>query len=93
MLKRAQTSKSEGEWAMAIVISMGERRNKQVITGSSNGIEEWFEKSLLDVEMHRVNMSRVDHPNHANEIVIDLLYIWAALYIGISSYWFVKYII
>ena len=79
---------------MAIVVSMGDRRSKRLITGSSSSsMEEWFEKPILESEMHRVNMSRVDHPNQSNEIVVDLLYIWAALYIGISSYWFVKYII
>lgn len=78
---------------MAIVVSMGERRSKQLITGSNSGMEKWFEKPLFEAEMRRVNMSRVDHPNCSNEIVVDLLYIWAALYIGISSYWFVKYII
>jgi len=80
---------------MAVVLSLEERRNKQLRTCSNNnsGMEKWFEKPLFDGEMHRVNMSRADHPSHSNEVVIDLLYIWAALYIGISSYWFVKYII
>ena len=82
---------------MAIVLSMEERRSKKLMNGSNNakhsGIEEWFEKPLFEAEMRRVNMSRADHPGHSNEMVIDLLYIWAALYIGISSYWFVKYII
>jgi len=86
---------------MAIVLNMEERRSKKLMngnnsgknTGKNKGIEGWFEKPLFEAEMRRVIVSRVDHPNHSNEIVIDLLYIWAALYISISSYWIVKYII
>ncbi len=78
---------------MAVILSMGDFCFKQPPADNQKGMKKWLESAFYDAEMHRVNMSRADHPNRVNKTVIDLLYIWAAVYTGLTAYWFVKYVI
>lgn len=79
---------------MAIVVCMGERHgNKQQPAGSDGLFYKWLVKPFCDAEMHRVEMSRVDHPGQSNEIAVKLLTVWAVVFAGLSLCWFVKYII
>lgn len=78
---------------MAIVVSIGEWRREQPAETPKNWVEKWLEKPFCMAELHRARISRVEHPGRVDNTVIELLYVWAALYVGISAYWFVKYVI
>jgi len=92
-VEKGTNFRAEGEWVMAVILSMGDLGIKQPQADNKKSMKKWFENPFYDAEMHRVNMSRAVHPSQANENVIDLLYIWAAVYTGFSMHWFVKYVI
>ncbi len=77
---------------MAVVVDIG-RWWSNPLPEQKNCWERLLESPFYKAEMNRVEMSRAEHPGRVNECVIDLLYIWAAVYTGISAYWFVKYVI
>lgn len=78
---------------MAVILSMGDFGIKQPEANNDNGAKKWFEDAFYNAEMHRVSMSRAQHPSQASENVIDLLYVWAVAYTGFTACWFVKYVI
>ncbi len=78
---------------MAVVISIGDWRGmKKPDDGNENFLKR-LENSFWKAEMHRVEVSRIDHPGKQDEKAIKLLFIWAALFNCLSAYWFVKYVI
>lgn len=78
---------------MAVVMNMADWRCGNTVEERKNWLQNMLEKPFYNAELHRVNMSRAEHPSQSNESVLDVLFTWAALYVGISAYWFVKYII
>ncbi|WP_157833574.1 hypothetical protein [Desulfotruncus alcoholivorax] len=77
---------------MALVVSIGDW-----VTGPverpKNLMERIFEQPLFDAEMVRVELTRAGHPSEVNENILNFLFTWAIIHIGLSAYWFVKYVI
>ena len=77
---------------MALVLSIGDWVSGPVERPKSL-MERVFEQPLFDAEMARVELTRADHPNEVNENILNFIFTWAVIYIGLSAYWFVKYVI
>lgn len=77
---------------MSLVLSIGDWVSGPV-ERPKNLMERIFEQPLLDAEMTRVELTRADHPGEANENILNFLFTWAIIHIGLSAYWFVKYVI